>query len=90
MSELTVIKLKPGGNGRYKVEIYPRIWFYSDKPSWWQRTWFGISGRPVVKLPDIDKCDHEYVNKKREHHSTGEMIRYKECSVCEHEVDYYE
>jgi hypothetical protein len=88
MNEPTCIKLKPGGNGRYKYEVFPRIWLYSDKPSLWQRIGTLVClGKRIIKLPDIATCDHNYINKKRRHHATDALINYKECSICEHDVE---
>jgi len=82
------VTLASGGNSRYKLEIFPRIWLKSDKPSLWQRFGYFVSGKTFIKLPPIETCKHKWVHKTKEHHRTGVLSKYKECDICEHEVDY--
>ena len=80
------ITLASGSRSRYKLEIFPRIWLKSDKPSLWSRLGYLIFfGKSVVKLPPIETCSHTF--EVKEHlvttNGTTKMESYNFCPRCE-------
>lgn len=82
------ITIGSGARSRYKLEIFPRVWFKSSKPSLWQRIGlFLVFGKRVIELPPIETCPHKFERRTKEHHRTGVITPYNYCPRCEVEED---
>ena len=84
MNKPGAIILESGNRSRYKIEIFPRIFLKSDKPSLWARIgYFLLLGKRVIKLPDIETCQHTFVKNEIQYHKTGETLWENFCTRCE-------
>jgi len=83
-TEPGAITLASGARSRYKLEIFPRIWLKSDRPSWWERFGYLLCfGKLVVKLPPIETCNHKFEIKESRHYSSNKIEFYNFCPICE-------